>query len=128
MIVAILFVLPALFWASSALTLQDLFQLKNTGPGACSGNDLLIVQEWLSDTINLVETAIEGLGSLNTDVSMQRNLASWFKIRMTSKGAVNQVDKKKLTTVQSKKPAPLILGPFDHRAWSNIPSAIRASV
>jgi hypothetical protein len=126
MIVAILLVLPALFWASGAVNLEDLFQLKDTGPGAC-GDDLQFVQEWFSDTINLVDTAIEGLGSLGTDVSMQKNLGSWFKIRVTSKGAINKADQTKFNTVQSKKPVPLILGPFDHQVRTHIPSTIRAS-
>ena len=96
---ATLLVLPALFWASSAATLDQLFRLKTTDPGAC-GAKLPVVQSWLADTIALVDSALQGLQSYQTDSSIRRNLAAWFQIRSTKANDVNKSDLGKFNTVQ----------------------------
>jgi hypothetical protein len=95
-----LLVLPALFWVSSAVTLNDLFQVKTTSNGACNAAQQTILESWLTDTNTLVNTALAGLPNYNADESLRRNLATWFSIRVTRQNLMNQADRGKATTVQ----------------------------
>ncbi|KAF4633311.1 hypothetical protein G7Y89_g4804 [Cudoniella acicularis] len=69
--------------------------MKTSGLGSCDATQTPIIDSWLADTILLVDSALLGINSYQTDTSIQRNLGAFFGISSTRAGT------KKLTTVQS---------------------------
>ncbi|TVY26796.1 hypothetical protein LHYA1_G004369 [Lachnellula hyalina] len=100
-------VFPALFWASNGQNINQLFHtVPIPGAGSCSGAQSLALNSWLTDTLTLVNAAMDDLktfdmGNVDATPRLTRNLIAWFKVRVTKGRRVNEGDTGKITTISN---------------------------
>jgi len=97
-----LLALPALFWLSSAATLNDLFVVKTAGNGLCTTAQQTAISSWLVDTETLVDALLKAIPKYDTDESLRLNMAAFFSIGITKAGSMNKGDIGKANTIKRK--------------------------
>ena len=82
-------ILCALLWATLTLSasLEDLFQLKEgQGNEVCSNDQRNLIRSWLSDSLDLTTTVLNGLNNPGNDPVLLNNLRTFLGITYEFRG------------------------------------------